>query len=130
MERLTYYSMKGSENDGWYLKPGVTRENANEKLADYEDAEEQGLLLKLPCHVGDTVYEITDQLDVMTNQMSKTIAKRTVIGIKGNKLNPLILICESALFEEYHYTPSAFGLRVFLTEKEAEAALAEKGGAE
>ena len=27
------------------------------KLKDYEDAEEQGLLLRLPCKVGDTVYE-------------------------------------------------------------------------
>lgn len=29
-----------------------------EKLADYEDAEEQGRLVKLPCKVGDTVYLI------------------------------------------------------------------------
>lgn len=28
------------------------------KLADYEDAEEQGLLLRLPCKVGDTVYTV------------------------------------------------------------------------
>ena len=28
-----------------------------EKLAAYEDAEEQGLLLKLPCKVGDTVWD-------------------------------------------------------------------------
>lgn len=28
-----------------------------EKLKRYEDAEEQGLLLRLPCKVGDTVYE-------------------------------------------------------------------------
>lgn len=27
-----------------------------EKLADYEDLEEQGLLVRLPCKVGDTVY--------------------------------------------------------------------------
>ena len=27
-----------------------------DKLAEYEDLEEQGLLLKLPCKVGDTVY--------------------------------------------------------------------------
>lgn len=27
-----------------------------EKLADYEDAEEQGLLVRLPCKVGDIVY--------------------------------------------------------------------------
>ena len=41
MERLTYYYMKGSENDGWYLKPGVSREKANARLAYYEDLEEQ-----------------------------------------------------------------------------------------
>lgn len=29
------------------------------KLADYEDAEEQGLLLQLPCKVGDKLYRIT-----------------------------------------------------------------------
>lgn len=29
------------------------------KLADYEDLDEQGRLLKLPCRVGDTVYEIS-----------------------------------------------------------------------
>lgn len=31
---------------------------AIEKLADYEDAEEQGGLIKVPCKVGDTVYLI------------------------------------------------------------------------
>ena len=30
------------------------------KLADYEDLEEQGRLIKLPCKVGDTVYYISD----------------------------------------------------------------------
>lgn len=30
--------------------------DALEKLADYEDLEEQGRLVKLPCKVGDTVY--------------------------------------------------------------------------
>ena len=29
-----------------------------DKLAEYEDLEEQGLLLRLPCKVGDTVYFI------------------------------------------------------------------------
>ena len=28
------------------------------RLAEYEDLEEQGLLLRLPCKVGDTVYRI------------------------------------------------------------------------
>lgn len=30
------------------------------KLADYEDLEEQGSLIKLPCKVGDTVYYISE----------------------------------------------------------------------
>ena len=33
-------------------------EKALEKLADYEDLEEQGLLVRLPCKVGDTMYDI------------------------------------------------------------------------
>ena len=31
-------------------------QKAFNKLAEYEDLEEQGLLLKLPCKVGDTLY--------------------------------------------------------------------------
>ena len=38
---------------GEYLYPAI------EKLAAYEDLEEQGLLVRLPCKVGDTVYKIT-----------------------------------------------------------------------
>ena len=32
---------------------------AIQKLAKYEDLEEQGLLLRLPCKVGDTIYEVS-----------------------------------------------------------------------
>ena len=32
-------------------------EKALEKLADYEDLEEQGLLVRLPCKVGDAVWD-------------------------------------------------------------------------
>ena len=32
-------------------------------LAEYEDLEEQGLLLRLPCKVGDIVYRIINQRD-------------------------------------------------------------------
>ena len=32
---------------------------AIQKLAEYENAEEQGLLLRLPCKVGDTIYEVS-----------------------------------------------------------------------
>ena len=32
---------------------------AIQKLAEYENAEEQGLLLRLPCNIGDTIYEVS-----------------------------------------------------------------------
>lgn len=35
-----------------------TVENMIKKLATYEDLEEQGLLVRLPCKVGDTMYDI------------------------------------------------------------------------
>lgn len=35
-------------------------EKALEKLADYEDLEEQGLLVRLPCKVGDDLYCIVN----------------------------------------------------------------------
>lgn len=40
-----------------YLKTCPTITEIYEKLATYEDAEEQGRLIKLPCKVGDTVWD-------------------------------------------------------------------------
>lgn len=60
MERLTRRSANGT---GVYATPSGepiewenNRHNVLQKLADYEDLEEQGRLIKLPCKVGDTVY--------------------------------------------------------------------------
>ena len=56
MERLT------ERRNGVILDGRKIREHASElywKLKEYEDAEEQGLLLRLPCEVGDTVFAIT-----------------------------------------------------------------------
>lgn len=33
-------------------------------LAEYEDLEEQGLLVRLPCKVGDTVWAVTSPINV------------------------------------------------------------------
>lgn len=33
-------------------------------LAEYEDLEEQGLLVRLPCKVGDTVWVVTSPINV------------------------------------------------------------------
>ena len=51
MERLTQRSFDGTVHAtrvGYY--------DIIEKLASYEEAEDQGLLLRLPCKVGDTIY--------------------------------------------------------------------------
>ena len=60
MERLTRRSANGT---GVYATPSGepvkwenNRHNVLQKLADYEDLEEQGRLIKLPCKIGDIVW--------------------------------------------------------------------------
>lgn len=48
-----------------------------EKLKEYEDIEEQGLLLRLPCKVGDTVYAIC------TCEAVDTVLDGTLYGSNG-----------------------------------------------
>lgn len=58
MERLTQWI--GDNEDRRAIPRPDIRSNGHgrccNKLAEYEDAEEQGLLVRLPCKVGDTVY--------------------------------------------------------------------------
>ena len=56
MESLT----KKSEifGDITFRGDGCTLDQVKQRLFDYEDAEEQGLLIRLPCKIGDTVYEV------------------------------------------------------------------------
>ena len=44
--------------------------SAAEKLADYEDAEEQGLLLRFPCGIGSDVYMIPSKINYKLNILS------------------------------------------------------------
>ena len=60
MDRLTYRGSEIMTEDGW-LKPSYSNYSTGriiERLAEYEDAEEQGRLISLPCKVGDTVYHV------------------------------------------------------------------------
>lgn len=74
-----------------------------DKLAEYEDLEEQGKLLKLPCAVGDMVYVL--RLDNTAYMMNN----EKVWEIVEDK------------FEIFHF--DSIGKTVFLTREEAEAAL-------
>ena len=56
MERLT----RQTEICGIrYTRHNIYEEDIVERLAEYEDLEEQGLLLRLPCKIGDTIYEVS-----------------------------------------------------------------------
>lgn len=83
---------------------------AAERLAEYEIAEEQGTLVKLPCKVGDSVFII----------VGKDVSKQRVkeIRIFDNRI-------------EFVTSRRAFGIggfegNVFLTRKEAEEKLYRK----
>lgn len=105
MERLTKRSSNGT---GIYNTPSGdpvewedNRHRVLQKLADYEDLEEQGLLLKLPCKVGDTVYLIKSGGKVV-----QRTADMQFLGV---------------LWDEY-------GKEWFLTQEQAEEKLKESGG--
>lgn len=95
--------------------------SAAEKLADYEDAEEQGLLLRLLCKVGDTVYAFLSTCNYFTEcQINKIELKPTLYGNTCYFLEPIgHRGCLYRCFED------EFGKTVFLTKEEAEAKLKE-----
>lgn len=100
-------------------------EDALVELAEYRKAEEQGLLVKLPCKVGDTVWMLTTTLDVKTGKLNSGITTATITQLRGNKFNPIWYIVQcSEGNRDFH--PSQIGKSVFLTGEAAESAL--KGG--
>ena len=79
------------------MKPSDTRE-VMKKLAEYEDLEEQGLLLKLPCKVGDKYFRILYG-EIYENEFNN---RATMVSMLDD---------------------GAFGKTVFLTKEEAEQEL-------
>ena len=102
MERLTISGTKEA-------KPDVTIREVLNKLAEYEDLEEQGKLLELPCAVGDTIYTIYSDED------SSFIEEPKVVEVSTYRV-----WIDSAYFDY-----DDFGKTVFLAREEAKAALEE-----
>ena len=69
MERLTerYDITPDGESDVWVKHHDYI--SAARKLCDYEDLEEQGLLVRLPCPIGTTVWDICG-MDIRENVLS------------------------------------------------------------
>lgn len=85
------------------------------KLQDYEDAEEQGLLLRLPCSAGDTVYTIY-QHKIITGKLKRISIRKEGASFFA-KFDGFPI--ESLLYEDY------FGKTIFLSTEEAEKTLAD-----
>ena len=90
-----------------------------EELKEYRDLEEQGLLLKLPCKIGDTVYQLINShiheykvigicFDIFQNKWMYEVAYQ--IGLEWFKT-----MCDFDAFVK--------SKTVFLTKEEAEKAL-------
>lgn len=114
-----------------YLKTCPTITEIYEKLATYEDAEEQGRLIKSPCKVGDTVWD---------NDCGRPCAY-TITAFSFGECEEYI--CEPVTTKEavFYYANSSgsitgsfaeseIGKSVFLNKSEAEAKLKELRGGE
>ena len=136
MERLTDYSddectyiigvgNKTCEEFCKYVVDGCKNcyiQQVFKKLADYEDLEEQGLLVRLPCKVGDTVYRVNAG------------AKQPIIPMTVSEIHFLCYKNERAVrfdaigkedMGESCYRLEDIGRIVFLTREEAEKKLEE-----
>ena len=90
------------------------------KLGEYEDLEEQGKLLKLPCAVGDTVYEV--------QAIRKRIQPYEILAIKIGRMGEVYyywkLKDDCGVYGNLKgFGDKRLGKDVFLTKSEAEAAL-------
>lgn len=137
-----------------YRLPDYGNGSPTEKLADYEDAEEQGLLLRLPCKVGTIVYQIENNTDACCKCnyfenggydydycINKNVHDEDEDVYVFNPQYADKPLCKKQFYEIKEYTMKTideifcrrndFGKTVFLskTEAEAEAKLAEMEGA-
>lgn len=140
MERLTERSKKTSHENGVCCTHFRSKEcnavygncadnckweeEAWSKLVTYEDLEEQGLLLKLPCKLGDTVYEV--------QEIRKRIQPYTIISIHISRCSILFgweLKDGKGIYSTVNgFCDYAIGKTVFLTQEQAEQKLKEMEG--
>lgn len=126
MERLTERNPSWIDDELWEraCEPDCEEIDAvYRKLKDYEDAEEQGLLLRLPFKVVDTLYRVNKgakepviMMRVIQLYIKQIHKDRTVMRIDA---------INDADMGESCYLPCDIGERIFLTREEAEAKLKE-----
>lgn len=127
MERLTerYDVAPNGESDVWVKQHDYI--SAARKLAEYEDLEEQGLLARLPCKVGDMVW------DNNFGYPESYEIKAFSYGYCDSYVEPGIGIEDEIIFYYENsigsitgaFPMSEIGKTVFLTREEAEKKLEE-----
>lgn len=126
-DRLIMMKQDSGDNASYYWDEGNFK--VAEKLATYEDLEEQGLLVRLPCKVGDMVWD--NDFGYPESYEIKAFS----YGYCDSYVEPGIGIEDEIIFYYENYTHSisitgAFpmseiGKTVFLTREEAENKLEE-----
>lgn len=120
MERLTKRSENGTAvyntPSGDPVKWENNRHKVLQKLAEYEDLEDQGKMLKLPCAVGDTVY-VKMQFGGYAEAEVRDFTYFLTCGF--------CVVVTSDKFNKQNIPFSEFGKTVFLTQEAAETALKE-----
>ena len=96
------------------------------KLKEYKDLDGQGLLLRLPCKVGDKLYRITPYAKepIITTHVLQINIKQFFNGKIIVRIDVMDKIGESCYFLD------DIGKKIFLSRAEAEGKLAEMEGAE
>lgn len=127
MERLTKTYSDGTHGASDSLPCGENSYDYKnlliERLGKYEDLEEHGRLVKLPCKVGDTVFNISENI----------VLEYEVVGFSVYKAGVRIIYGEhhvSGSGETYscNLAVDKIGETVFFTNLEAEAKLKELRG--
>lgn len=99
------------------------------ELAEYKDLEKQGRLKRLPCLVGDTVWELCKCNDgkyrIFPMKVTKVVPYGSIIWIKG-KIPIVWNIYATSNDTDMYKSFYDLGKTVFLSEVEAEAALANQ----
>lgn len=138
MERLTQKldKMIWLKDQGFKIEP--CEKNAHhcrmvlEKLADYEDLEEQGLLVRLPCKVGDTVWVVTSPINVYgydeydgdaEYEVYESFLSSVSYYASGEQFRIYAKVTNS--FIAAYFRECDFGESIFLTREDAEKKLEE-----
>ena len=132
--RLTYRDSTvphtNAKGELWEAYSDANYNEVINKLAAYEDAEEQGLLVRLPCKVGDMLYEVDlPEYGVIVCQVLYVDVYRGPFAhVPGAEIIEAISVGVEVVDghgrgSSYAFDGGDFGKSVFFSRAEAEAAL-------